>query len=269
MRESVYQGRTITRSESGRSETCVKEGELSELVEYLESLEIGGSGMRIVSARLSQHAGKTWRCEIEKSDAHDTGGGGGDAPSDEYGKKSATLTCGIMSMPLETHKKYLANWNYFLASADKVKKKSNGEYDTVETKTVPGWWDSAKDTILSATQALDYRWIKAPSELPGGIGKDSRVWHILKEPTKPGLESYDLATYQVQESVHYKTAKQCGSYVAGRMNKIATPGETFGITGGNWKVDGATIAWDGTKWKATLTYTMSGNDRGWDRDFYA
>ncbi|MPN24446.1 hypothetical protein SDC9_171845 [bioreactor metagenome] len=91
----------------------------------------------------------------------------------------------------------------------------------------------------------------------------------IKEPTKPGVEGYDLATYQVTESVKQPNATRCGSYVAGRLNKIIRPNETFGLAEGNWKCDSASIQWDGKYWKATLTYTKSGDSAGWDKDLYA
>ena len=56
--------------------------------------------------------------------------------------------------------------------------------------------------------------------------------------------------------------------VAGKLNQIGRPEEDFGMTpsGYNWKCDNATVSWNGKYWLATLTWTRSGNNKGWDPD---
>ena len=58
-----------------------------------------------------------------------------------------------------------------------------------------------------------------------------------------------------------------------KMGRIAEPiNGDFGIVkkfGGNWLCDGGSIQWDGKYWVATLTYTHSGDSKGWDRSLYS
>lgn len=80
--------------------------------------------------------------------------------------------------------------------------------------------------------------------------------------------SYDVATYQVTESAKFPSPARAGKMIAGRLNKISSPDQTFGIAGGNWKCDSASVSWNGKYWIATLSYTKSGDDKGWDADLY-
>lgn len=277
MQDSVHQGRTIERSEEGVSRSEARLGTLAELTEYLDSLSIGtgDGGMQIRRARLTQVGGAVWKCEIEASNASDGSAGGALAPSDAYGVKSAQLSCGMLSVPIERHKKYRVCWNYYLGGCDtviarteKIDGKDVVKYSVAEAVEEPDWWEDRTGTTLTLEEALKYRWVKSPSELPLGVTKDGRIWRILKEPKKPGTDNYDLSTYQVTESSKFKSPRQAGKFVATYLNRIVTPSETFSITGGDWKVDSASISWDGKRWKATLTYTLSGNEKGWDTDLY-
>ena len=58
--------------------------------------------------------------------------------------------------------------------------------------------------------------------------------------------------------------------VAGKLNQLGKPDEDFGLTpsGYNWKCDSAEISYNGKCWLATLTWTRSGNNKGWDPDIY-
>lgn len=258
MQTSNHQGRVFERNENGTSTTETVTGTLAEMQAYLDALVFDSTsgGKHIVSGKVSQVAGTEWKCEVVYAD--ESNGGMVTPPSSAYGKKSAALSAGVMRMPLESHEKYLANWNYYLAQGIRA-----GAY--VE---IPNWWSTAKTIILDATLSQKYKWVKSPSELPVGPDKIGRRWQIIKDPMKPGVEGYDIATYQITESVKQPSATRCGAYVAGRLNKIVDPNETFGPYEGDWKCDSASIQWDGKHWKATLTYTLSGDSAGWDIDFY-
>ena len=87
----------------------------------------------------------------------------------------------------------------------------------------------------------------------------------------PGVTNYDLATYVIRESVKCRSAANAGSVVCGKLNKIIAPANDFGIAnsvGGNWKCDGANVSYDGKNWIAHLTYTLSGDNKGWDERLY-
>jgi len=74
--------------------------------------------------------------------------------------------------------------------------------------------------------------------------------------------------YTIEETAKFSNMSRAGAMVTGKINSIGTPSKTFGITGGNWKCDDATVSYRDGAWFATLTWTRSGNDKGWDKDLY-
>ena len=148
---------------------------------------------QLKSVRVYQESPLIWHCEQKYTLAAD--GELTEKPDNAYGKKSAQLKGSMLSIPLEVHKNYRAKWNYYLAAAP-------GE------SSVPSWWNSAKDTVLNHSDSQKYAWIKTPGELPND--KKGR-WHILKDPVKPGYETYDVATYSVTETARFRSANAAGS----------------------------------------------------------
>ena len=124
-------------------------------------------------------------------------------------------------------------------------------------------WENSSELLAPPDYRDTYRWVKNLSEMPEG-------WEAVMAPSKPGAESYDVAVYTVTETARFRTASAAGAMVAGKVNKIGTPTETFvSDTGGwNWKCDGAEVSWSGKYWLARLTWTRSGDENGWDEDLY-
>lgn len=205
---------------------------------------------KLQSVRLFQESPEIWCCEKRYSTG--TNGVSSDKPLTVYGKKSATLKGSMLSMPLESHPKYKACWNHFLAIAP-------GESAT------PSWWKTASDTNISSTDAKKYAWIKTPGEAP--VDPKGDRWRTVA-PTKPGVETYDVAVYSVTETSKHSSANSAGKSVSGKLNSIGSPGTKFGISGGNWKCDDASVFYDGQDWFSTVTWTLSGNSDGWDKDLY-
>lgn len=207
----------------------------------------------ITSSRVWQDGGSIWCCELGAEVSCD-GSTTATGPDTSYGQKSAQLHGGTISMPLESHPDYRACWNYFLAAAPGV-------------KSVPGWAANAKDCLLSDDDSQKYAWVKSPSEVPS---TGNRRWHIVQEPEMPGVESYDLATYTMTVSARFSSFEKACSMVANTLNRVsASPGVSPGISGGNWKCDDATVAWREKYWLATLTWTRSGDSRGWNKKLYS
>lgn len=247
-----FQSRVLENTADGISTTIVWSGTLDEVIQKQNEALVGTyteSG-QLKSSRVTQVSPKIWNCEQKFLLAAD--GELSEPPDTSYGKKSAQLKGSMLSMPLETHANYLACWNYYLAAAPGV-------------SDVPAWWGAAKDTTMSHVDSQSYVWLKTAGELP--TGQKGR-WHILKNPTKPGVESYDIATYSVTESARFRTASAAGKMIANTLNKIGKPDNCFNITGGDWKCDDASVSYTGSYWLATLTWTLSGNDKGWDKDLY-
>ena len=253
MEQIRYKTRTVSAAEDGITSSITFQGTREEMENMRWSNPPGSEyydgnddnvGGRIKCVRVYQDEGPLWCCELQMTTNQHTQVTR--PPDISYGTKSATLECGLLSMPLESHPNYRIHWDHHLAG--------NG------TDTIPAGWEDATDTYISDKR---YRWVSSPDELPQG-----GTWKILKKASKLGVTGYEVSTYVIRESVRCKTSQQAGRICANAMNKIATPDNDFGITGGNWKCDGVSIRWTGQYWLATLTYTRSGDEKGWDQDLY-
>lgn len=247
-----HQSRVKSQNGDGLSTTIVYQGGQAEMLEQQSAHPIDEAGEygRLKSSRVYQESPKIWCCELQ----YESNGSGdySSPPSKAYGKKTAQLKGAMLSMPLESHADYRTCWNYYLAAAPGIKE-------------VPPWWQTASDTVISEGDAQKYRWVKSPGECPGD---KKGLWRTIKDPVKPGVSSYDTATYTITESARFGTAKAAGRMVANTLNKVGMPNEVFGITGGDWKCDDAGVSWSGKYWLATMTWTRSGGAEGWDKDLY-
>ena len=239
---------------SGGTETVVAWNGTREEMEQLfnsEAINTLSDEGRLQTVRLFQESANIWCCE-KKYSLDPSGAASADKPLTTYGKKSATLKGSMLSMPVESHPKYRACWNHFLAAAPGA-------------PTPTGWWKTAEDTTLSSINSQRYAWIKSPSEVPSDA---NGRWHILAGPLKPGVETYDLSVYSVTETAKFKSSNAAGKFASKHLNLIGSPDTTFGISGGDWKCDDASVYYDGEAWFATLTWTLSGDIDGWDKDLY-
>lgn len=245
--------RVAEKTSTGITTTIVWTGTKDDMVSKSYEQTVGsvtGDG-KLRSCRVYQESPLIWCCERKYST--DADGETKEGPETTYGKKSAQLKGSMLSMQLECHKNYLTCWNHYLMAAP-------------GTDTVPAWWKTATDAVLSNADSQKYAWVKTLGETP--VDKNGR-WHCLKDPLKPGTDSYDLAVYSVTETARFRSARAAGRMVANTLNKIDEPNETFGIKGGNWKCDDASVFYDGEDWFATLTWTLSGNSKGWDDELYS
>ena len=249
-----YQGRQRERNDNGYSTTLIWTGSQEECEDFAGQVTPGSPGEEgtLESVRIYQNGGNIWN--VERRYTTDQDGNFTNKPNVVYGRKSAQLHGGMLSIPIEQHKNYLTNWNFYLAAAPGI---------TYE----PDWWLDAKDPVLTTEDAQKFAWIKSPAETP----VDSRGrWRIIQKPTYPGLTSYDVAVYTVTETAKFSSAKKAGQMIAKKLNQIGKPEEDFGLTpaGYDWKCDDATISYNGGDWFATLTWTRSGDNKGWIPEIY-
>ena len=211
----------------GVSVTYSYEGTEAEIDTLLAGHVIGeGSEDGTLAAKSKgQVGGSIWGAELRYEISGD-GGGSATPPSNAWGSKSATLRGSMLSMPLQNHPSYRAKWDHYLVAAPGV------------PAMTPIWWVTASSVLLSGAAGKEYRWIADLSDIPTTGGAK---WQVIMEPTKPGISSYEVATYSITETAKYKTASAAGSAVAGKLNRIGSPSEKFGITGGNWKCDDASV----------------------------
>ena len=235
----------------GGTTTCVYHGSRAEMealaAEHVidEADDYGW----LKSIRVYHREGAVWECELKYEAPDDWESVA--APSREWGKRSCQLRGSTLSRPLETHPDYRTKWNHCLCAAP-------------GTTALPAWYTQADDTLIPAADADKYCWCRTPYEAP--YGDDGR-WTMLAAPVKPGVDSYELAAYTVVETARFRSAEQAGRMVAGSLNRIGSPANTFGISGGSWKCGDAAVSWNGKCWIARLTWTRSEND-DWDADLY-
>lgn len=249
-----YQSRQRERNENGYNTVLTWTGTREECEAFAAEEPPGtpAEDGTLESVRIYQDGGNIWA--VERRYSQDQTGDFRNKPNLVYGRKSAQLHCGMLSLPLENNKNYRTNWNYYLAAAPSV-------------SSVPAWWETAKDTNLSNADAQKYRWVKSPSECPQEI---AGMWRTIKDPKYPAANSYDVATYTITETAKFKSAKAAGTMIAGKLNKIGKPEEDFGLTpsGYNWKCDSAEVSYNGGDWYANLTWTRSDENKGWNQEIY-
>ena len=249
-----FNSRQTERNENEIVTTVCWTGSQDEILEFSQADRPGASTAdgNLKSSRVYQESPNIWVCE--KKYVTDPDGEFQEKPNSEYGKKSAQLHGSMLSLPIEGLPKYRKKWNYYLMAAPGV-------------TAVPAWWDTAtaQTTELTGNDAQKYAWVKSLAEAP--VDKNGR-WHALKNPLKLGQDNYEISTYSITETAKFRSARSAGRMVAGKLNQIGRPEEDFGMTpsGYNWKCDNATVSWNGKYWLATLTWTRSGNNKGWDPD---
>lgn len=247
-----YHGCEVERTTSGDIYQFRYTGTKETIAQMLDSHQIDEINEfgRLKSARMYQDEGPLWCGEFRYEAGSEWQSS--QPPSTDYGVKSCTLSCATLSNELETHSSYKVCWNHFLWAAP-------------GTTSVPAWWSTATDPAMTDADAAKYAWTETLGGCP--VTKKGK-WKVLKKPTKPGVRSWDSVCYTVEETAKFRSASRAGSMVAGKINSIGTPSQTFGITGGNWKCDDARVYWNGTYWLAHLTWTHSNGSSGWDRDLY-
>ena len=247
-----HQSYKMEKTESGAKWTVSFWGTKSELLAIVGQLQAGqtrtfpdGVTAELDSLAIEQEAADAWKLTASYSSP---AAGSVQKPESQLGVKPCTLPAGRLSMPIECCETYLPNWNRFLLASE-----SGG--------SIPAWWESATDTIIPyAADQLKYKWSKG--------GEPPRGWFVLKAPQKPGVQTFDVATYQITETLRAASLADGYAQVANKLNKIGAPTYAGGISGGNWKCDSASVAWSGTAWLVRLTWTRSGDENGWDEDIY-
>ena len=242
----------VSRDTKGTATTRVYHGSRAEMETLAAEHRIDETDDpgRLKGISLRPSDGTVWECEF-KYEAPD---GWKDivVPPRDWGKRSCRLRGATLSLPLESHPGYRTRWKYFLCAAP-------------GTGSLPEWYREAADTLVPLADAEKYCWCRTISEVP--CDANGR-WKILAAPAKPGVDSYDAAVYSIIETARFRSAAQAGQMVSGTLNRIGSPANNFGITGGNWKCDDAEVSWHDDCWVARLTWTRSAENSGWDSDIY-
>lgn len=258
---NLYNGTTTERDENGITTTYTQTGTKSECETWASNQTIGATyaGLgKLATVTVSQLGGDIYTVAARYQNANGTSGSSGDEvvpPDYTFGEYSATMNCSMLSTPLEQHPNYRTCWNYFLAARD-------------DASTNPQWWPNITTPVITGTNAELYRFLTSPSELPVGKDDNGHFWAIVKNPTKPGVQSYDRALYTQTESARFRTRAEAVASISQYANKIGTPINNPGspFVSGKWKCDNASVEWSGEYWRGTLIWTYSQD--GWDSDLY-
>lgn len=186
-----------------------------------------------------------------------------------------------ISLPLSKRPGYLTKWDHFLWQRVAVTTTTEGESnsgtggsgETSEAAAqLPIQYDSATTDAPFESGGVYYRWTKDGSDLDGAP-KNGYLWKCIATPTKPCVETWDFHTYQITEYGEYPSeayAAWVTDIMIDHVRDKPLLGD-FGISSrrsGNWKCDDASVEFDGKHWCASLVWTLSGDENGWDSDLY-
>lgn len=249
-----YQGRQQSKNKTTQSYKQTFVGTQEQIDVVISGLPVIGAFVSgkgyMTSYRKSCDDGPYWSVEVEYTIQKDSSSF--DNSDDTIvGKKSAQLSARSIQMPLQSHALYEARWNHYLIG--------KGVAGT------PGFWATATNTILTGQNNKDYMWISSLAERPTQPDANGNCWEILEQPTKPGVQYYELAVFVVTISAKYKSASAAGNSISKSMNRITSPSQDFGL-GGEWKYDDASVSYNGKHWIATATYSRAVDK--WDKDLY-
>ena len=275
----IYCGREQERTADGVTTTVTYSGTEADCKGWADEQVIGATypGLGVLrSVGTSQAGGTIWHATARYQNAGGTSGSSGSEvvpPDYSFGEYSAKMRCQMLSTPLEIHKNasgqydYLSNWNNYLLA--RVPKPPAGTDPVAPAE--PGWWSTlganAATGVISpipAADSEDFQWSES-GQIPQ---EDGYVWMVLKNPTMPGITSYDRALYTQTESARFRTYAEAVASIASKANARGTPEYNPGspFVNGRWKCDDATVDWSGEYWLATITWTYS--EDGWNATLY-
>lgn len=186
-------------------------------------------------------------------------------------------TCNIVmkSMPLQTLNNYRYIWNHTLIYLDTYVAGTTTSYPKPAQNTVIGLSAANQNDFINNSNG-HLKWIKEPNEIPtepvyqtqtvnGEEVEVPHYWKIAYESTKPGVDYYQMPTYEITQSTRskaipswWRTDKQPG--------KRYDPTEKFSIAGGDWLCLGGQIRYDGKAYEASVSYQWTPGE--WDPDLY-
>lgn len=248
----LFQGRSSSRS---NTESLYREtyyGTEAEVDTYIATLTIGSYDQTkgyLHEWSKEQENAAVWKVEVTYRISYEHSYS--DQMEESTIQKIFSLGCRNIQKPLEDHPDYIMLWNHYLIG--------------LGVNYAPQWALTATTPIIPVADREKYRWISFLSEMPFDRNEEGKAWEIVAEAQKPGVQYYDEACFTVTERAKYRTASAAGAAISHNINKIATPPETFGIIGGEWKLDEGSVDWDGNRYVATRVWTRADS---WDEDLY-
>ena len=238
---------------------------------------------RLDSIHLHDDQGPFWNVDLQFNQPLSSGVTVNFADNKQATQNS--LTVRMMSMPIESHPNYRYIWNHILARKGSYQ---DGQIDVESIADVSGLTvEGAKDLINRSQGNL--MWLDEPSQLPTQTWTNqdnpeiTESWNIACMYTKPGTNSYDFPTYEIQQNARHTSRNQATWSLLAKNGKLKFP--TYGDFGiedhfykniapsagspsGHWLCEGAGINYDGKYYIAACTYLFSPDPFGWDRQMY-
>ena len=245
---------------------------------------------RLDSIHLHDDQGPFWNVDLQFNQPLSSGVTVNFADNKQATQNS--LTVRMMSMPIESHPNYRYIWNHILIA-------KGDNHTTLSYTLSDGTQVSSQDDVkeLDKDQAADLinvasgvlQWIEDISQLPTETWQDqdnpdiTQAWKIAVMCTKPGVNSYDFPTYEIQQNARHTSRNQATWSLLAKNGKLKFP--TYGDFGiedhfykniapsagspsGHWLCEGAGINYDGKYYIAACTYLFSPDPFGWDRQMY-
>lgn len=270
-----YQGQTFEVSKDSTSTTIVYQGS-KELCLEAQRTDLAGGMVNpdygtITHSVVTQQDGPFWQIEVtyETAASEFSHEAGQNADGTDKDLNHSQLSVRVIQNDIQMHPMYLRWWD-------------NCVWWTSRTQTsVPGA-SIVMPIILraDATYPVDYVYksgdyyitFSMNTPQPLVFSNQSYSWNLLQGCYKPGVTSYDIPTYEMQEFGRFNSKSDAQKFVSKRIATITTPKKgDFGVVkaiGGNWLCEGAEINNDGKNWIASLTYMHSVSSDGWDPEIY-
>ena len=112
----------------------------------------------------------------------------------------------------------------------------------------PGWTNTATEKEMSKDDSEKYKWVKPDDQTPDG-------WYDLAVNIKKA-ETYAFYPCEVTMTKRSVDRKKLEGY-AKEDGKRHTPGDTFGVTGGEWLQGASSIRREGALWVLRVPYRHS------------
>ncbi len=205
--------------------------------------------------------GPVWHCEITGEQQYGEDGiviTMPDEPETPAAQKHSLRTV-VIPLLLSQLPKYRTYWDHYLWRQDKLNTSNGttgGEY-MERTNTIP--FNDRNGNLCC--------WTKDPSNVALDPPAENCKWQMISTPFKKGISTVEHLTYQITEYGEYNTESAASWAVSSKLNTLRDkpPLGDMGVKGyGTWKLDSASIQYNGVRWVSSCVWTL----RNWDEDLY-
>lgn len=179
---------------------------------------------------------------LHYSDAPASGGGNARPERDQPDNDPVfSIRDSDLSKPVTEHPDYKVRWDHHLL--------------TVEGETVWTGWLVAETPEVSDSAYRETNRVIRYDEGWDRYDSEGRQWYISEAALYPGTDSWIVSGPLVEERRWFSSYDSAVTFLSGkRRGTKATPGKTFGVTGGEWLIMNSGLDADGVRWAASVSY---------------